>query len=122
MGQTMKSVFVYGNPLRAELRDVLIPTPGPNEVLIKVVCCGANPKDWKMPEELERGMVINQGQDMSGYVEAVGENVLEFRKGDRVAAAHPLNGPCKYLRANNVPQPINVKLKTGHTQSTQHHR
>lgn len=90
----MKSAFVHGNPLRVEIRDVGIPIPAHDEVLIRVVYCGANPKDWKMPEELEKGKVMNQGQDMSGYVETVGKNVLEFRKGDRVAAAHPMLTPC----------------------------
>jgi NADPH:quinone reductase len=93
MERTMKSVFVSGNPLKTEIRDVGIPAPGPNEVLVKVVCCGSNPKDWKMPEQLEKGQVLNQGQDMSGVVESVGENVYEFRRGDRIAAAHPLLTP-----------------------------
>lgn len=91
----MKSVIAFGHPLRTEIRDVPIPIPGPNEILVRVICCGANPKDWKMPEVLESHLAINQGQDMSGLVEAVGENVSGFRRGDRVAAAHPLIGPSK---------------------------
>jgi NADPH2:quinone reductase len=30
---------------------------------------------------------------MAGYVAAVGSNVYEFRKGDKVAASHPLETP-----------------------------
>jgi NADPH2:quinone reductase len=32
----------------------------------------------------------NQGDDISGVVHEVGENVVEFKKGDRVAAFHEM--------------------------------
>ena len=32
----------------------------------------------------------NQGDDISGIVHEVGENVVEFKKGDRVAAFHEM--------------------------------
>jgi len=35
----------------------------------------------------------NSGDDIAGFVEEVGENVLEFRKGDRVAAFHEMTKP-----------------------------
>lgn len=70
--------------------DVPIPEPRPDEVLIKVACCASNPRDWKAPDHLFPGVEINQGNEMSGIVESVGKDVFEFRKGDRVAAAHPM--------------------------------
>lgn len=45
-----------------------------------------NPKDWKASEQL--GLSINPGDDMAGVVEAIGSEVVEFKKGDRVAALH----------------------------------
>ena len=36
---------------------------------------------------------VNQGDDISGIVEAVGEGVSEFKKGDRVAAFHEMLKP-----------------------------
>ena len=36
---------------------------------------------------------VNQGDDMAGIVEEVGENVTEFKKGDRVAAYHEIFAP-----------------------------
>ncbi|KAL7947517.1 GroES-like protein [Trichoderma barbatum] len=86
----MKSVIVKAHPLRCEIIDTPIPQPGPEEVLIKVIFCASNPRDWKAPDHLIPGAELNQGNEMSGIVEAVGSNVYEFRKGDRVAAAHPM--------------------------------
>ncbi|UZP38486.1 hypothetical protein NXS19_006302 [Fusarium pseudograminearum] len=74
-----------------EIIDSPIPKPGPGQVLIKVVVAGTNPKDWKMPTVF--GMVSNIGDDIAGLVEAVGENVVGFHKGDHVAAFHELFTP-----------------------------
>ncbi|KAF2092390.1 putative quinone oxidoreductase [Rhizodiscina lignyota] len=86
----MKEALV-GPDLDAEVHDVPIPKPGPGEVLIKVEVAGSNPKDWKYPHG--GGTKVNSGDDMAGTVEDVGEGVLEFRKGDRVAAMHRMRTP-----------------------------
>jgi NADPH:quinone reductase-like Zn-dependent oxidoreductase len=69
-----------------EIVESPIPKPNADQVLIKVVYSGSNPKDWKMPEYLKKPH--NSGDDISGIVEAVGENVTEFHRGDKVAALH----------------------------------
>ncbi|KAJ5835298.1 hypothetical protein N7447_001324 [Penicillium robsamsonii] len=74
------------------IHDVEIPTPKPSQVLIRVVVSGTNPKDWKRPR-WQPDIVINQGDDIAGYVGAVGEEVRSFRKGDKVAALHELGSP-----------------------------
>ncbi|KAK6813837.1 hypothetical protein RU639_010233 [Aspergillus parasiticus] len=74
-----------------EIVDSPIPEPGPGHVLIKVILAGSNPKDWKIPIHSSREM--NTGDDISGIVEAVGEHVVEFHKGDRVAAFHEMITP-----------------------------
>ncbi|KAJ5621139.1 alcohol dehydrogenase [Penicillium lagena] len=86
----MKSVIVQAHPLRCKIVDVPVPQPGPQEVLIKVTYCASNPRDWKAPDHLIPGEDINQGNEMSGVIEAVGSAVYEFRKGGRVVAAHPI--------------------------------
>ncbi|KAH8682752.1 chaperonin 10-like protein [Xylariales sp. PMI_506] len=68
-----------------------IPEPGPDDVLIKVVVAGSNPKDWKVPEFLD--YASNQGDDIAGVVHAVGSNVSEFKPGDRVFAFHQMMTP-----------------------------
>jgi NADPH2:quinone reductase len=52
---------------------------------------GSNPKDWKLPVLM--GMESNSGDDVAGTVEAVGEDVVGFPKGDRVAAFHVMSTP-----------------------------
>jgi NADPH2:quinone reductase len=68
-----------------------IPKPGPGEVLIKIAYAGCNPKDWKYP--LHYGGVSNSGDDMAGTIAEVGEGVVEFHPGDRVAAMHVMGSP-----------------------------
>lgn len=80
----MKEAIVAKGP-KVSIHEVDIPKPNADQVLIKVVCSGSNPKDWKRPDY---GEPHNSGDDIAGIVEAVGENVVEFHKGDRVAAFH----------------------------------
>ncbi|KAJ5816300.1 hypothetical protein N7447_008533 [Penicillium robsamsonii] len=71
-----------------DIVDSPIPKPEPGHVLIKVIVAGSNPKDWKIP--IMRGTDMNTGDDIAGTVEAVGEDVVGFKKGDRVAAFHEM--------------------------------
>lgn len=76
----MKSVVNLPGPT---VRIVDIPTPEPNDdqVLIKVVVSGSNPKDWKYPDIFagSDAQSVNQGDDIAGIVEKVGKNVVEFK-------------------------------------------
>jgi len=85
----MKEAIVAKGP-KVTIHDVPIPKPGPSQVLIKVIYSGSNPKDWKRPEY---GHPHNSGDDIAGIVEAVGDNVVEFKKGDRVASFHQMASP-----------------------------
>ncbi|KAF4444399.1 quinone oxidoreductase [Fusarium albosuccineum] len=89
----MKSAC-YDKSLRVEVRDVPVPVPGPGQVLIRTVVSGTNPKDWKQPKVWAPEVgPFNHGDDIAGYIEAVGEGVLGFHPGDRVAAFHELRAP-----------------------------
>ncbi|KAE8311061.1 chaperonin 10-like protein [Aspergillus transmontanensis] len=79
---------VVDKSVTVAIRDVDIPVVKPGQVLIKVVVSGTNPKDWKVPTWQPDAPAANQGDDIAGNVEAVGEGVSDFRKGDRVAALH----------------------------------
>lgn len=85
----MKEAIVAKGP-KVSIHDVPVPKPNADQVLIKVIYSGSNPKDWKIPES---GDPQNSGDDIAGIVEAVGENVTEFKKGDRVAAFHEMFTP-----------------------------
>lgn len=84
---------VVDNTVAVAIRDADIPAAKPGQVLIKVVVSGTNPKDWKVPTWLPDLPAANQGDDIAGYVEAVGEGVSNFKKGDRVAAFHEMMTP-----------------------------
>ncbi|KAK4167539.1 GroES-like protein [Cladorrhinum sp. PSN259] len=74
-------------------RKVDIPKPGPDEVLIKVVACGLNPKDWKWTNARGKDRAFNAGDDITGIVESVGSKVFEYKPGDRVVAFHRMGEP-----------------------------
>jgi len=65
-----------------------IDTPGPGELLIRIVSAALNPIDWKAQEEafffIDTSVPVVFGQEGAGTVEAVGEGVTGFRNGDRV--------------------------------------
>jgi NADPH2:quinone reductase len=68
------------------LVDLPDPTPGPGEVVVRLVRAGVNPTDWKfragvMPKAHEQ---VAPGQDGAGTVESVGDGVTHVAPGDRV--------------------------------------
>ena len=45
----MKNLIVYYDPeLTTQLEDIPVPEYGENDVLVKVIAAGSNPKDWKV--------------------------------------------------------------------------
>ncbi|KAL9079163.1 MAG: hypothetical protein Q9157_001914 [Trypethelium eluteriae] len=86
----MKEAIVSAGP-KVKIIDSEIPRPNDDQVVIKVVVSGSNPKDWKGPEWL--GSELNQGDDIAGTIASVGQNVTEFKVGDRVAAFHEMRTP-----------------------------
>ncbi|RFN45638.1 nADPh2:quinone reductase [Fusarium flagelliforme] len=86
----MKEALVKKD-VSVEIVDSPIPKPGPGQLLIKVVVAGTNPKDWKLPVYMDKDG--NTGDDIAGTIEAIGENVVGFHKGDRVAAFHEMTTP-----------------------------
>lgn len=60
-----------------------------NEVLIKNVAVASNPKDWKLAKW---GMFEGiEGNDVAGHIEAVGADVKDLKKGDKVSLTQALH-------------------------------
>jgi NADPH2:quinone reductase len=86
----MKAIHVLqpGGPGAMQLVDVPIPQPGPNQVLVKIAAIGVNFIDVYFRTGLYKSeLPITLGNEAAGTVEAVGEGVTGFTRGDRVAYA-----------------------------------
>jgi propanol-preferring alcohol dehydrogenase len=101
MTQTMKAAVVraFGKPLTIE--DVPIPTPGPGEVLVKVIACGvchtdlhAANGDWPV----KPSPPFIPGHEVAGVVAALGAGVTTLKEGDAVGVAwlHDACQHCEY--------------------------
>ena len=74
-------------------KELAIPVPGPEEVLIKIKALSINPVDAHIRENAQLmemvtkravGEEVIPGWDISGEVVAIGEQVTTFKKGDNV--------------------------------------
>ena len=76
-----------GDPL--EMRDVPVPEAGPEDILIRVRCCGVCHTDLHAVEgELrETKLPLVPGHEVVGVVERAGERAGRFEVGQRVGAA-----------------------------------
>jgi NADPH2:quinone reductase len=76
----------YNKDLR--ISEIPVPTPGPGQVLVRIVASGVNPLDVKIhagaaPHARQPAPAV-LGMDLAGVVEAVGPGVARFRTGDSV--------------------------------------
>ncbi|RDW75546.1 hypothetical protein BP6252_06688 [Coleophoma cylindrospora] len=81
----MKEALVSAGPT-VTIVESPIPKYNDDQVLIKVAIAGSNPKDWKRADA--SNVPFNQGEDVAGTIFAVGDNITEFKVGDRVAGYH----------------------------------
>jgi NADPH:quinone reductase-like Zn-dependent oxidoreductase len=87
----------YGPPDVLQFTEVARPTPGDNEVLIRIRAASVNPLDWhfmrgtpyivRAQAGLRKPKTTRLGVDGAGMVEAVGKNVTRFQPGDEVFGA-----------------------------------
>ncbi|MBW4592902.1 MAG: zinc-dependent alcohol dehydrogenase family protein [Brasilonema angustatum HA4187-MV1] len=85
----MKAMVItgFGSPEVFAQREVDKPIPGKNEVLVKVYATSVNPADCGVRQGLFGSRIklpAILGYDVSGVVEAIGENVRDFQVGDEV--------------------------------------
>jgi NADPH:quinone reductase-like Zn-dependent oxidoreductase len=84
----------YGPPDVVEYTDVEKPSPGPDEVLIRVHATSVNPYDWhflrgtpsfiRLFTGFAKPKSPRLGADVAGIVEAVGPRITRFKPGDAV--------------------------------------
>ncbi|KAE8132090.1 chaperonin 10-like protein [Aspergillus pseudotamarii] len=71
------------------VKEAPLPTPGPDEILIKNKAVAVNPMDWRiqvhgphLPFPKKYPFIL--GADIAGEIYEVGQDVTTFKKGDRV--------------------------------------
>ena len=95
---TMTAAVYHGvNDVRLE--TVPVPTIGAGEILVRVHTCGICGTDLKKIATGSHSAPRIFGHETTGVVAAAGENVTEFRVGDRVMVFHHIPcGECYYCR------------------------
>ena len=97
-----------GGPEEMRLIDAPIPSPGPNQALIKVAASGVNFIDVYFRIGLYKAdLPFTPGNEAAGTVEAVGPGVTDLKPGDRVAYAMHRGSYAEYTVA---PAAVLVKL------------
>jgi NADPH2:quinone reductase len=84
----MKAIVVDapGGPDVLHLRDVPVPEPGPDQVLVKIAAIGINYIDVYFRNGMYKGAYpLVLGQEAAGSIEKVGSDVADFTPGERVA-------------------------------------
>ncbi|MEO0182497.1 MAG: alcohol dehydrogenase catalytic domain-containing protein, partial [candidate division WOR-3 bacterium] len=87
---TMKAIVKTKPETGAELLDVPIPTPGPNEVLVKVLAtsiCGTDLHIYQWNEWAQRRikkLPQIMGHELCGQVVEIGANVKNIKKDDLI--------------------------------------
>ncbi len=83
----------YGSPDQLRMKDVPVPTPTADQVLVKVIATSVNLSDWESlrgsPLYARLGGIRRPGRrtlgsDIAGRVESVGAEVTGFEPGDEV--------------------------------------
>lgn len=84
-----------------EVVDLPDPTPGPDQLVIRVTACGVCGSDIKAQPFAPPGMVM--GHELGGEVVAVGSHADSWREGTIVAVLPVIScGSCHYCRAGLV--------------------
>ena len=79
----MKAAYVRV-PFRVELRELPVPEPGFDEVLVRVSACGVCGTDLHYARDEARREALPLGHEFCGLVEKTGPGVDGFRPGDPV--------------------------------------
>ena len=83
------------------LREVPVPTVGVNDVLVKILktsICGTDVHIWNWDDWAKKTIPVPMtvGHEFVGLIEATGENVHDYKKGDLVSGeGHVVCGRCR---------------------------
>src|SRR5258707_1725269 len=93
MPHTVRGVVAREKGARVAVENVVVPDPGPGEVLVRPRACGVCHTDLHYREgAIEDAFPFLLGHEAAGTVEAVGEGVTSVAPGDYVIIAW--RSPC----------------------------
>jgi NADPH:quinone reductase len=102
----MKAIIMsaVGGPEVLQLAELPKPSPGPNQIVVRVHAAGVNPIDYKLRKTGALGFGPGKvlGFDAAGTVDSVGPGVAEFQPGDRVFYSPDFSLPGAYAQFNLV--------------------
>src|ERR1700745_1845182 len=99
----LAAVYRWRNDVRME--TVPVPKIGPGELLVRVHTCGICGTDLKKISSGSHSAPRIFGHETSGVVAAVGQEVNQFKAGDRVVVFHHIPcGECYYCRHKTFAQ------------------
>jgi NADPH:quinone reductase len=90
----MRAIVVrdFGGPEKLKLEDISDPKPGAGEVLVRIRAAGVNPVDAYIHTGTyarKPSLPYTPGFDGAGEIEAIGDGVTGWQRGDRVYVAGP---------------------------------
>lgn len=90
MSATQPAVVNYGiEPHSVELREIPIPSIGPDDVLLEVAAvgvCGSDLHQWTSDHSWPVNYPVTLGHEFAGVIAQTGANVRSFNEGDRVCS------------------------------------
>ena len=85
MSQTVRGVISRSKGVPVEVTDIVIPDPGPGEVVVKIIACGVCHTDLTYRDGgINDDYPFLLGHEASGTVEAIGDGVVNVEPGDFV--------------------------------------
>jgi threonine 3-dehydrogenase len=108
MASTMKAVRKLGPGEGFALQEVPMPSPGPDEVVVRVEAasiCGTDLHIWAWVESIRKMVTppVTVGHEMAGTVVEVGRGVKGFKAGDYISPeSHTTCGTCRECIAGRL--------------------
>ena len=110
MTQTVQGVIAREKGAPVEVVDIVIPEPGPNDVVVKVQATGVCHTDLAYRDgDIEDAFPFLLGHETAGVVETVGEDVTHVQPGDFVVLNwRAVCGECRACRKGDTKNCFNT--------------
>lgn len=116
MTQTVQGVIAREKGAPVEVVDIVIPEPGPNDVVVKVQATGVCHTDLAYRDgDIEDAFPFLLGHETAGVVETVGEDVTHVAEGDFVVLNwRAVCGECRACRKGDTKNCFNTHNASKH--------